>query len=238
MMIDNGVMDGVDVVVGLHVGACKSGEIGVVDGASMAASRPFKLEFFGRSTHAATPHHGKDALAAAVRAYTSIKLMMSTELTPMERFICSIGKLNAGTAQNIIPDYAEMVGTIRTFNPEIDKYIIERIEGIAKSIERSIHFPFIFSKSSEIERTSAQTKSDSTAYSPKCAPFLTKCSDTVMFRLNLLKKLFIASQTALLIEPDSTPVCAEFDRITAIQITTAIVDTTANMYFFIALSPC
>ena len=62
--------------------------------------------------------------------------MTSTELTPMERFICSVGKLNAGTAQNIIPDYAEMVGTIRTFNPEIDKYIIERIEGIARSIEQ------------------------------------------------------------------------------------------------------
>jgi amidohydrolase len=62
--------------------------------------------------------------------------MTSTELTPLERFICSIGKLNSGTAQNIIPDYAEMVGTIRTFNPEIDAYIIGRIEGIAESIKR------------------------------------------------------------------------------------------------------
>lgn len=135
MMIDNGVMDGVDVVIGLHVGGCKSGEIGICVGNHMAASRPFKLEFFGQSTHAATPHKGKDALAAAVRAYTSIKLVTSTEMTPMERYICSIGKLNAGTAQNIIPDYAEMVGTIRTFNLEIDKYIIERIEGIAESIK-------------------------------------------------------------------------------------------------------
>ena len=138
MLVDNGVMDGVDVVLGLHVGGCKSGELGVCVGASMAASRPFKLEFFGQSTHAATPHNGKDALAAAVRAYTSIKLMTSTELTPMEKYICSIGKLNAGTAQNIIPDYAEMVGTIRTFNLEVDKYIIGRIESIAESIKREL----------------------------------------------------------------------------------------------------
>ena len=135
MMVDNGVMDGVDVCLGLHVGGCKSGEIGICVGASMAASRPFRLEFFGQSTHAATPHNGKDALAAAVRAYTNIKLMISTELTPLERFICSIGKLSGGTAQNIIADYAEMVGTIRTFNTDIDAYIIGRIEGIAKSIE-------------------------------------------------------------------------------------------------------
>ena len=136
MMVDNGVMDGVDVIIGLHVGGCKSGEVGICVGAHMAASRPFKLEFFGKSTHAATPHDGKDALAAAVRAYMSIKLMISTEMSVKERYICSVGKLNAGTAQNIIPDYAEMVGTIRTFNLEIDKYIIERIEGIAESIKR------------------------------------------------------------------------------------------------------
>ena len=136
MLVDNGVMDGVDVIIGLHVGGCRSGQMGICSGASMAASRPFKLEFFGKSTHAATPHNGNDALAAAVRAYTSIKLMTSTEITPLERFICSIGKLNAGTAQNIIADYAEMVGTIRTFNLDIDKYIIERIESIAESIKR------------------------------------------------------------------------------------------------------
>ena len=142
MLVENGVMDGVDVIVGLHVGGCKSGEIGVCVGASMAASRPFRLEFFGRSTHAATPHNGKDALAAAVRAYTSIKLMTSTELTPMEKYLCSIGKLNAGTAQNIIPDYAEMVGTIRTFNPDVDEYIIGRIKAIAESIKRELDIDY------------------------------------------------------------------------------------------------
>ena len=135
MMIDNGVMDGVNVIICLHVCECNSGEIGVCVGAHQAASRPFKLEFFGESTHAATPQNGKDALAAAVRAYTSIKLMTATELNPMEKYVCSIGKLIAGTAQNIITDYAEMLGTIRTFNIETDSYIIGRIESIAKSIE-------------------------------------------------------------------------------------------------------
>jgi amidohydrolase len=137
-MVENGVMDGVDVIIGLHVGGCKSGEVGICVGNHMAASRPFKLEFFGQSTHAATPHNGKDALAAAVRAYMSIKLMITTEMSAKESYICSIGKLNAGTAQNIIPDYAEMVGTIRSFNLDIDKYIIDRIEGIAESIKREM----------------------------------------------------------------------------------------------------
>ena len=139
MMIENGVMEGVDLVAGLHVGGCESGEIGVHAGPFMAASRPLKIEFFGKSTHAATPHQGHDALAAAVRAYTLIKMMLSTEMSALERYICSIGKLNAGTAQNIIPGYAEMVGTIRTFSPEVDKFIVDRIYGIAESIEREMH---------------------------------------------------------------------------------------------------
>ena len=138
MLVKNGVMDGVDVIVGLHVGGCRSGQMGICSGASMAASRPFKLEFFGRSTHAATPHNGIDALAAAVRAYTSIKMMISTELTPLERYLCSICKLNAGTAQNIIADYAEMQGTIRTFNKEVEQYIVDRIESICESIKREL----------------------------------------------------------------------------------------------------
>ena len=136
MLVENGVMEGVDVIIGLHVGGCKSGQMGICSGASMAASRPFKLEFFGKSTHAATPHNGNDAIAAAVRAYTSIKLMTSTELTPLERFICSICKINGGTTQNVIADYAEMQGTIRSFNMDVDKYIIGRIESIAEGIKR------------------------------------------------------------------------------------------------------
>ena len=138
MLVENGVMEGVDVIIGLHVGGCNSGEIGICVGNHIAASRPFKLEFFGQSTHAATPHNGKDALAASVRAYMSIKLMISTEMSAKESYICSIGKLNAGTAQNIIPDYAEMMGTIRSFNLDVDQYIIGRIEGIAESIKREM----------------------------------------------------------------------------------------------------
>lgn len=134
MLVENGVMDGVNCVLGLHVGENPAGTIGICVGPAMAASRPFTLEFFGKTTHAALPQNGKNALEAAVKAYTSIKMMTASELPPFESFICSIGKLHSGTAQNIIPDHAEMVGTIRTFNLETDAFLIRRIEEIAKSI--------------------------------------------------------------------------------------------------------
>lgn len=138
MMVANGVMDGVSVMLGLHVGECKAGEIGICVGPHMAANLPFTLEFFGKTTHAALPQNGKDALTAAVKAYTAIKMMSASELPPFENFICAIGKLQSGTSQNILPDHSEMAGTIRTFDPETEAFLIGRIEQIAKSISEEM----------------------------------------------------------------------------------------------------
>lgn len=138
MMVKNGVMEGVDVVLGLHVGECKAGEIGICVGPHMAASLPFTLEFFGKTTHAALPQNGKDALAAAVKAYTAIKIMSASELPPFESFVCAIGKLQSGTSQNILPDHSEMAGTIRTFDPKTEAFLIGRIEQIAKGISEEM----------------------------------------------------------------------------------------------------
>ena len=138
MMVKNGVMEDVDVVLGLHVGECKAGEIGICVGPHMAASLPFTLEFFGKTTHAALPQNGKDALAAAVKAYTAIKIMSASELSPFESFVCAIGKLQSGTSQNILPDHSEMAGTIRTFDPKTEAFLIGRIEQIAKGISEEM----------------------------------------------------------------------------------------------------
>ena len=138
MMVKNGVMEGVDVVLGLHVGECKAGEIGICVGPHMAASLPFTLEFFGKTTHAALPQNGKDALAAAVKAYTAIKIMSASELPPFESFVCAIGKLQSGASQNILPDHSEMAGTIRTFDPKTEAFLIGRIEQIAKGISEEM----------------------------------------------------------------------------------------------------
>jgi len=138
MMVKNGVMEGVDVVLGLHVGECKAGEIGICVGPHMAASLPFTLEIFGKTTHAALPQNGKDALAAAVKAYTAIKIMSASELSPFESFVCAIGKLQSGTSQNILPDHSEMAGTIRTFDPKTEAFLIGRIEQIAKGISEEM----------------------------------------------------------------------------------------------------
>ena len=135
LMIEHGVLDDVDIIIGLHVGNnVKSGMLGICPGEFMASSRHFKIEITGRSAHAAAPQTGIDALATAVRMYEAIQLVLSREIHPMERCLCSIGKLEAGTAQNVVAGYAEMKGTIRAFNVEISNYIFERIQKIAKGL--------------------------------------------------------------------------------------------------------
>lgn len=139
MMVENGVLDDVDVILGLHVeNSLKTGTLGVCKGPSQASSRHFQIDIFGKSAHAALPHTGIDALAAAVRVYNDIQLMLSREINPFEKYLCSIGKLEAGTSHNVVADHAMIKGTIRTFNMAVDKFIIERIEKIVKNVTEEI----------------------------------------------------------------------------------------------------
>jgi len=81
LMVQDGIMDDIDVHIDSNL---NSGCIGVCKGAAMASSRSFELEFFGRSAHAALPHSGNDALAAAVDAYNGIHLMLRESWVPLQ----------------------------------------------------------------------------------------------------------------------------------------------------------
>ena len=132
-LVDDGVMDNIDVIIGLHVeNWLESGKIGICKGNSMASCRHFELEFFGRTAHATLPQTGKDALAAAVSTYNGIQTMLTRKIDPFKQYVCSVGKLHGGTTQNVIADYAQMLGTIRTYDLELDKMIIDGIENLAK----------------------------------------------------------------------------------------------------------
>jgi amidohydrolase len=133
-MVNHGVMDDIDVIIGLHVeNWLESGKIGVCKGASMASSRNIKLEFFGRTAHATLPQTGHDTLAAAVSTYNGIQAMLTRTINPFSKYVCSVGKLSAGATQNVIADYAEMLITVRTFDMELDQHINTAIQNIAES---------------------------------------------------------------------------------------------------------
>ncbi len=138
-MVAHGVMDDIDVIIGMHVeNWLESGCVGVCSGASMASSRNFRIDFYGATAHATLPHSGVDALAAAVRTYNNIQYLTSREINPFAEYVCSIGKLQGGTTQNVIADHAYMLGTIRTFDMNLDAFLIRRIKEIAENTAKEI----------------------------------------------------------------------------------------------------
>ncbi len=148
MMIENGVLDDVDMMMALHVGTnIDAGKLGVCPGVSSASSRHFKIEVGGKSIHATTYHKGVDALAIAVKMYEGIQSIFADEVNPKERVVCRVTKLHSGTAQNIVPDYALMQGTIRTLNVPVSEFIHDRMQKLAKSlsdlygVEIKVHAP-------------------------------------------------------------------------------------------------
>lgn len=132
-MIEDGVLNDVDVIVALHTdNKLECGTIGAREGAALAASTPISLEFFGKTAHAAVPEKGHDALAMAVKTYNGIQTMLLREIDPLVRYACSITVLKAGTAPNVVPDYAQMEIALRTFDLQLSEFIHQRIQMIAE----------------------------------------------------------------------------------------------------------
>lgn len=147
MMVENGVLDDVDIMLGLHVWTNDVGKLGLCSGVVTASSRHFEIEIGGKSSHATEYDKGIDALAIAVKMYQGIQDIFANEVDPMERVICRVTKFNSGTAQNILPDSAVIQGTIRTLNVSVSEFIHDRIQKLAHclselhNVEIKVHAP-------------------------------------------------------------------------------------------------
>lgn len=137
-MTQAGVVDDVDLILGLHVDpTIPAGQLGLRPGPSTTARHRYTVEFFGKTAHAALPHTGHDALAMAVKTYNDIQLMLNRQIDPLQRYLCCIGSLNAGTTDNVIPDYAKMMISVRTYDLALDSFILERITALSEQAAAS-----------------------------------------------------------------------------------------------------
>jgi amidohydrolase len=141
LMVKEGVLDNpkVDAIFGLHVQAIrKLGQIGYKPAGMMAAADWFTIKVYGKQAHGAAPWKGIDPIVVSAQIINGLQTIISrqTDLTK-EPAVISVGKINAGIRENIIPEYAEMGGTIRTFDVEMQKQIHERIVLMATNIAES-----------------------------------------------------------------------------------------------------
>jgi len=134
-LIEEGVLDGVEAIWGLHVWSpLPAGAIGYRSGPIMASSDIWEAEIKGKGGHSSRPHEAKDPTIAAANIIMSVQTIISRELDPLETAVLSIGRLESGSAPNIIPDKAFIQGSIRTTNSKVRDGLPEKIERIAKGI--------------------------------------------------------------------------------------------------------
>jgi amidohydrolase len=141
VLVVAGVLDGrigpkVTAIFGLHGWpGLKIGVVATRAGALLAATDGFTATFTGRGCHGAFPHMGVDPIVTAAEAVINLQQFITRELDPTEPAVITVGKFNAGTATNVIPDMATIEGTARTLNPQtrvmIRHAIQRRCQGIA-----------------------------------------------------------------------------------------------------------
>ncbi len=148
-MIEDGLFEQfpMDAVYGMHNWpGMEAGRFGVVAGPMMASSNEFRVVVKGKGAHAAQPHKGVDPVMVAVQIAQSWQTIISREKSPLDTAVLSITQIHAGSATNVIPDEAVMIGTVRTFTTGVLDLIERRMEEIAthtaQGFRASVEFGF------------------------------------------------------------------------------------------------
>lgn len=142
-MIEDGCLDDPrpDVIFGAHVGPLwpvKAGEIGLRSGPLMAASDRVIVTVRGMGGHGATPHLCVDPVVIASQIVVALQTIISRQIDPNVPAILTFGKIEGGTARNIIPEKCTMFGTVRYIDKSLREFMPARIKEIATGIARAM----------------------------------------------------------------------------------------------------
>ncbi|KOP26303.1 peptidase M20 [Hapalosiphon sp. MRB220] len=135
VMIQSGALEGVNAIFGGHVTRhYQVGEIMVAKGVITAQSDGFTIRVKGRGGHGARPHEAVDAVVVAGLLIMAVQTLVSREINPAYPSVVTIGKVEAGSAGNVIAEEAILEGTIRTTNLDVQNYIIDGLKRIATAV--------------------------------------------------------------------------------------------------------
>lgn len=133
-MMDDGLFEQcpMEAVFGMHnwPGAA-TGSFGITPGPMMASSNEFEVIVKGRGSHAAQPHKSIDPIMVAVQIAQSWQTIVTRNKSPLDSGVLSITQIHAGSATNVIPDEATLIGTVRTFTVAVLDLMESRMREIA-----------------------------------------------------------------------------------------------------------
>lgn len=137
-IIDSGALEKVDAFFGMHVFSnFPKGKIGVLPGPASTASDTVYLTIRGKGSHGSQPHLGVDPVVTGAQIIMALQTIVARNVAPGDPAVITVGKFQAGSAANVIPDTAELAATVRTINEATRKLVAERVKMIIDMITRA-----------------------------------------------------------------------------------------------------
>lgn len=141
MIVEEGIFDDykIETAFGIHINSqTPVGQVNYKPGGAMAASNPFKITVKGKQAHGSAPWASVDPVVAAAQIILGLQTIVSRQMDlTKEPVVITVGKIEGGVRNNIIPNEVTMIGTIRTLDRKMKAEVFERIEKTATSIAES-----------------------------------------------------------------------------------------------------
>src|SRR5262245_35017657 len=134
-VLRDGALEGVDVVLGVHLwNELPLGTLGVKAGPLMAAVNRLRIVVHGRGGHGGQPQRAADPVLAAAHVVAALQSVVAREVSPLASAVVTIGAIHGGQAFNVITDDVTLTGTVRCFDETLRRDLRERIRRIAEGV--------------------------------------------------------------------------------------------------------
>ena len=183
-MIEDGALENpkVDRIYGLHLWpTVEKGKIGLRWEHLMAQTSDFEITVHGKSAHASTPQMGVDAIVVAAELITMLQTVITRETDPHQDALLTLGKINGGTAHNVIAEEVRISGTLRTFSDDLFQQLMRKCNALVQGLEvatgakievrRRVYYPCVNNPRPLVERvyTLLDSMEDSVLVEPAMA---------------------------------------------------------------------
>lgn len=133
-MVEQGVLEGVSEVFGLHYAPFPVGKVAIANGLMLGLVDTFTIRLRGSGGHAAYPHLGADAALGAAQLLVALQSIISRQVDPLRPAVLTVGRLVAGHTHNTLAEHAELCGTVRCLTPAVRDVIRERLTSMSHSL--------------------------------------------------------------------------------------------------------
>ena len=146
-MIEDGTLEGVDRVLGLHLySPIPAGRVAVTPGVLFGSADEFGLTIRGRGGHGGLPHTAIDPVVAAAQVVVALQSIVSRETSPFSPAVVTIGKITGGTAFNVIAEEVLLRGTVRALDGEERERLLRRCAEIADGVARGLRCESVYER--------------------------------------------------------------------------------------------